>query len=320
MKEQCMICGSIVEDVSGICPVCGGALGRSTQVNATNSGSGYGQSSNPGQPVYQNGGFGYGQPYNYQNPNQTMNPSVPQKKLFSILSIVLAGIGVLTMCFPVVSILFCLAAVVLGIIALVKKQIKAPAILGLIFGGLFLLIGFVCLVMNLMLQSVINTGFMGIIKQCYEALEEEPQALEDVGFTVVNADGSYGGYYYSLHSDGTYLETYVDANGYSGTIANGTFETYNFMDAEVQTLIQNEVIAAMGEGYEIKDLTCVILNPEEVVELEGTSIYNSSYYEKKVLVFIFPENYQTGDRFYLIQMENEYDYNLIPIDDLGPIE
>ena len=35
MKEQCMMCGSVVEDVSGVCPVCGAVLPRSQQVDST---------------------------------------------------------------------------------------------------------------------------------------------------------------------------------------------------------------------------------------------------------------------------------------------
>ncbi|MDE7365769.1 MAG: hypothetical protein K2N24_00220, partial [Lachnospiraceae bacterium] len=224
MKEQCMICGSVVEDVSGICPVCGAVLGRSTQVNpymggtgsqpgggmgsgpvnVPNGNAGYGQPGNAnmgyGQPGNANMSYGqpgnanmgYGQmPYNYQNPGMPGAGKPKKKKLLSVLSIVMAALAVLTVCVPIVSILFAVASIVLGIIALVKKQIKVPAILGFVFSGIAMLLAVGMLVMNSLMYVVCGTNIAGIMEQSMEALDEDIKPLEDITFMISSADGDY---------------------------------------------------------------------------------------------------------------------------------
>lgn len=328
MKVQCRICNSMVEDVSGICPVCGAGLGEKEQEHSGEpitekllggQAAGAGQ----GQPYAPNMNGSYGQtPYNYQSPVQLSEGNTKKKKLFSILAILLAVLAILLVCFPIPSILCSIAAIVLGILALVKKQIKAPAILGIVFGSIFLIIGIIYLFMNLLIQSVVHTNINGIMKQCWDAYYEEPQSVDETGIYIDYPDGT--SVYYAFRIEEGYWETSVDFGG-EAIIYNGTYETCNYMtgDERIRDSIQNEILAAMREGYEIKDITCVVLSEPKKPELSGnTLIFTDDVdYEEKILVFVFPENYQMGDSFYLIQTKRGgEEYDLIPIDGQIPLE
>lgn len=321
MKIQCTKCNSVVEDVSGICPVCGAELKKDVRENRTGpiteklisaqaAGAGFGQ----------NGSYGQ-MPYNYQSSGGMTAEKGKKKAGLSIWSLVLAVLSIVTVCFPLFSIICCLAAIVLGIIALVKKQIKVPAILGIVFGGIFFLIGMVCLSISMMLQSVIHTNLIGTMQQCMEAYHTEPISLDETGITIDYPDGS--SYYYAFRIQEGYWETCMDAGG-NVTVVNGTYQVYNYMtgDNKLQNTIQYEVIAAMSEGYEMKDVTCVVLSDPKTPNLEGDTLIftEDADYKEKVLVFVFPEDYQMGDTFYLIDMNGINDYELVPINSQIPIE
>lgn len=336
MKEQCMICGSVVEDVSGICPVCGAVLGRSTQVNpymggagsqpggsmgtgpvnAPNGNMGYGQPGNTnmgyGQPGYPN--MNYGQmPYNYQNPGMPGADKPKKKKLLSVLSIVMAALAVMTVCIPVASILFAVASVVLGIIALVKKQIKVPAILGFVFSGIAMLFAVGVLIVNSLMYMVCGTNLAGIMEQSMEILEEDIQPLEDITFMISSADGDY---YYSLFDDGVYIEYFDSHSGVEDYIISGTYKNYGYEDTSVRDLIGYEVLAAMREGYRMKNVTCVIFQPNHSYEFNEAgelTMVNSHTTSSSHMVFVVPDDYQKGSMFYQIEVVDTYDQELTPI-------
>ncbi len=305
MKEQCKICGSYVEDISGVCPVCGaplsgnqedsraedtGALRNDMRLESQQTSPVNNVSSNPSgvfmQGMPQGNVYTDPIPYNYQNPYQTPPANGKKKKLFSVLSILLAVLGLLTSCCVTwLSIICSLAAIVLGIVALVKKQVKAPAILGLVFGGIALLFGGIMLSMNLMMKSVINTDIPGIFKQCYEAQMKGVTPLEGVSFV---APDTYMEYY--LYDDNTFSDK-------SGQII-GQYDNYGYMDSQAQSIINDKVVYAMSEGYEIKDVTCLTL-----VGTNGVDYY----------VFALPEDYEAGDTIYYIDGTSTADYRFLPV-------
>lgn len=339
MKEQCMICGSVVEDVSGICPVCGAVLGRSTQVNpymgGTGSQPGGGMGSGPayvpngsagyGQPGNApNGGIGYGQPenanmgygqmpYNYQNPGMPGAGKPKKKKLLSVLSIVMAALAVFTVCVPIVSILFAVASIVLGIIALVKKQIKVPAILGFVFSGIAMLLAVGMLVMNALMYAVCGTNIPGIFEQSIEAMEEDIKPLEGITFMISSADGDY---YYSLFDNGAYIECFDSHSGVDDYMVDGTYENYGYVDESVRELLEYEVLAAMREGYHIKNVTCVKFNPNHYYVFDEAGLPMEVYSPTSFtdhLVFVVPDDYRKGGMFYQIEVVDSYDQKLTPI-------
>lgn len=317
MKEQCKICGSLVEDVSGVCPVCGAPLGNSQEAVHEDSRSENtgklrsdmrleSQQTPPGNNTYGGTSGVYMQgmpqgnvytdsiPYNYQNPYQnpyqTPPGNVKKKKLFSVLSIVLAILALLTACcVDWLSAVCSLAALVLGIIALVKKQIKVPAILGLVFGGIALIFSGIMVSMNLMMKSVINTDIPGIFEQCFDAEMNGSTKLEGISFV---APDTYSEYY--LYSDGTFSDK-------SGRIT-GQYENYSYMDSQAQNIIDDKAVYAMSEGYEIKDVTCLTL-----VGTTGVSYY----------VFAVPEGYMPGDVIYYIDGTSMDSYRFLPVNTEG---
>lgn len=303
MKEQCFICGSMVEDVSGICPVCGAVLGRSTQVNPAdmNMGGTTGQPNNTmngGQVVYQNPNMGFNTgAYNYQNPNMTLQPNGKKKVVFSILSIVFAVIGVLTVCFPVVSLIFCVASIVFGIIALVKKQIKVPAVLGIVFSGIAGMISVVMLCLNLIMMATVGTDVKGIFQQSFDVLEEGCIELTNVVLEVPIGTGA------------DYLILYADGR-YSTSGDSGTYRCVSYADETAQFYIKNQTMFAMMQGYEMKNLTAIELTSNS----GGTSYY----------CFVVPETYVPGDTIYYVDGtgDNYTSYNLrtattIPLSDFS---
>lgn len=269
MKIQCKTCGSVVEDVAGVCPVCGMLFQQ--QVNT--------------QPVYtelttENRMMGNQiPPYNYQNPMRSPSEQKPKKKLLSILSIVLAALGILTICISWLSALFCIAAIVLGIIALVKKEIKVPAILGLVFGGIMGIISAFFLIINLTLQMVIGTGFMGIIQQSMDAVTEGYTQISNVSMEIpVNGESVS----LTLGSDGRYYS--------NGTLGSGYYWEYGYVDLSTDDELSNCIVYIMAEGYEIKDLT--------IVELQSMDEYGTGKTSR--YAFVVPEGYTPGSVIYYI--------------------
>lgn len=322
MKEQCMICGSTVEDVSGVCPVCGAALARSTQVDSTeqpaatpNETPNTVQSGNPyGVPNETPNGVQSGNPYgtpngtpngvqpgiypgaNYQNPNG-MNTNAPKKKVFAILSLVCSIVSLITCCVPVLGMVLGIAAVVFGIIALIKKQVKVPAIIGLVIGGIALLLSFSYLCMNLIFSSIAGTNINGMMEQLMEVEMEGGTTLENIVF--LNPGDTE---FYALYSNGSYETSSYDY---------GTYHCYNYMDYYAQTSATDSVtyavIYAMSEGYEIKNVAILDF---------GSDMY----------VFIVPDDYEAGDEIYYVDCSgnstsmDSYQLISVPTMDIDDIE
>lgn len=302
MKEQCMMCGSTVEDVSGVCPVCGAVLTRSTQVDLTKKPQ-FNLEQQSGQPQQQTQQSGQSQqPYNYQNPvggvpgynpgtpNGSYNgmSNAPKKKVFAILSLICSILALITCCVSGLGLVLAIAAIIFAIIALVKKQIKAPAIIGLIIGIIAFLLSIGTLCFNLMFRSMIGTNFNGMIKQMMEVETEGCTPLEDIAFL-----NPYDYHYYALYSDGSYDTDDAYTSGY--------YESYSYMDyysLNGSTDVTYAIIYVMSQGYEIKDIT----------------ILDFGSYE---CIFVVPDDYEAGDTIYYVQ-EDGYsgdvdNYQLVPV-------
>lgn len=294
MKEQCMMCGSIVEDVSGVCPVCGAVLTRSRQAEETKemqfhleSGSGQQQGEQPQSP---NGPYGVAPngPYGTaSNGPYGGVPAAPKKKVFAILSLVFSILALISCCVPVLQLVFAIVAVVFAILALAKKQVKPPAIIGLIIGilALFTSIGIICC--NLLFRSVMGTDFKGMMEQMIDAESEGCTPLEDILF-----ENPYDNHYYVLNSYGTYnRDDYV----------SGSYNCYDYVEYSSSNGssgdISYAVIYVMHEGYEVKDVTILDFG---------------SY----VCVFVVPDDYEAGDTIYYVDGNGSADmddYELVPV-------
>ena len=163
MQERCNVCGSVVDNIAGICPVCGAQLSTGQAIPPQQSMAG-GQAVPPqqpamGRPVYSTGEFNGGNP--------VIQQPVPakKKKVFSILAIVFAGVAVLSACcIWWLGLLLAIAAIVFGILALVKKQIKAPAIIGLVLGGIAMVGSGFTGIMDVTFRMEYGTGPFGVLQ------------------------------------------------------------------------------------------------------------------------------------------------------------
>lgn len=284
MKIKCQTCGSVVEDIAGVCPVCGMIFRQQTDVppvDSVNMDAGMGNMGNQMPP------------YNYQSPVPPVAAKQPKKKLLSILSIVFAVVGIFAMCVPGLSLLCCVTAIVLGIIALVKKQIKVPAILGLVFGGIGSLVAVLLLMMNLMLNSVTGTGMLGIFQQSIDAATEGYTKLSDVSMELP-VDGKT--VTLTLTSDGRYYS--------SDTLGSGYYWESGYMDLSSDTELTNCIVYAMSQGFEIKNLTIVDLQPMDEYGSGKTSRY----------IFIVPEGYTPGSIIYYIDLTDATSYEDMKLD------
>lgn len=284
MKIKCQTCGSVVEDIAGVCPVCGMIFRQQTDVppvDSVNMDAGMGNMGNQMPP------------YNYQSPVPPVAAKQPKKKLLSILSIVFAVVGIFAMCVPGLSFLCCVTAIVLGIIALVKKQIKVPAILGLVFGGIGSLVAVLLLMMNLMLNSVTGTGMLGIFQQSIDAATEGYTKLSDVSMELP-VDGKT--VTLTLTSDGRYYS--------SDTLGSGYYWESGYMDLSSDTELTNCIVYAMSQGFEIKNLTIVDLQPMDEYGSGKTSRY----------IFIVPEGYTPGSIIYYIDLTDATSYEDMKLD------
>lgn len=358
MKEQCQVCGSTVDDVSGVCPVCGAVLishqtmagvdpykpedgngqpGTDAAVNGTaqpdssaqpggygvpNGAAqpdGYGMPNGAAQPgntaqpggyivpngaaqpgnTVQPGGYGapngtvqpggyvapnnmpqYQQPYNYQNPNagnQVTNSGAPKQKLFSIISLICSLVSFLTCCIPWLGLILGIAAIVFAIIALIKKQSKVPAVIGLIIGIIGTLAAIGTLSFNLIMKSTTGTSFGGLMKQLIEVQSTGVTELEDIIF-LNPADNEY----YALYSDGTYETSDYDYGDYENYSYMDYYNTYSSSDA-----VTYGVIYAMNQGYQVKDVTIL-------------DFPDASY------MFIVPSDFKPGDTIYYVDYPTSY--------------
>ena len=197
------------------------------------------------------------------------------------------------MCVPGLSLLCCVTAIVLGIIALVKKQIKVPAILGLVFGGIGSLVAVLLLMTDLMLNSVTGTGMLGIFQQSIDAATEGYTKLSDVSMELP-VDGKT--VTLTLTSDGRYYS--------SDTLGSGYYWESGYMDLSSDTELTNCIVYAMSQGFEIKNLTIVDLQPMDEYGSGKTSRY----------IFIVPEGYTPGSIIYYIDLTDATSYEDMKLD------
>ena len=295
MQERCNVCGSVVDNIAEICPVCGAQLSTGQAIPPQQSMAGGqavppqqpmagGQAVSPqqpmmGRPVYSTGEFNGGNP--------VIQQPVPakKKKIFSILAIVFAGVAVLSACCVWwLGLLLAIAAIVFGILALVKKQIKAPAIIGLVLGGIAMVgSGFVGLV-EVALHVQYGTGTLGLFRQLTDA---QIASIPDLSDTMIyDVDG--GGYIILGQNGACVLND-----------EKGTYTSYNYMDSVDDDADQNDMLYATAyaieNGYEVKDLICLKITANGSTE----RIY-----------LIIPDDYQTGDTIYEVTGTSLDNYEL----------
>lgn len=282
MKEQCMICGSMVEDVTGVCPVCGAALTRSRQID-------------PDKQMQYENGLSLQNDSENQNVNTYMpsgapynTPVSPQSKTFSIISLVCSIVSLFMICVPGLGLILSIAAVVFGIIALVKKHSKVPAVIGVIIGGISLIMALFSTMFNVLFKSVAGTSINGMMSQMMEVQVEGCTKLDDIVF-LNPVDNQY----YVLYSDGTYQTASDDIGVYESLSYMDYYQTASSADDSTYA-----VLYIMNQGYEIKDVTIVRL---------GSEYYN----------FLVPEDYTPGGIIYYIDNGNNTmdmeGYKLVPV-------
>lgn len=282
MKEQCMICGSMVEDVTGVCPVCGAALTRSRQID-------------PNKQMQYENGLSLQNDSENQNVNTYMpsgapynTPVSPQSKTFSIISLVCSIVSLFTICVPGLGLILSIAAVVFGIIALAKKHSKVPAVIGVVIGGISLFMATFSTIFYVAFMSVARTSFGGMMSQMMEVQVEGCTKLDDIVF-LNPVDNQY----YALYSDGTYQTASDDIGVYESLSYMDYYQTASNIDDSTYAILY-----AMNQGYEIKNVTIVRL---------GSEYYN----------FLVPEDYTPGGIIYYIDngnnSENMEGYKLVPV-------
>ncbi|MFA6843945.1 MAG: zinc ribbon domain-containing protein, partial [Bacilli bacterium] len=119
--KTCPVCKGVIDKNAKFCPQCGAVL---TKVNS----------------------------------NQSQNKSFDRaSKVSFILGLIALGCTTIFATFFVVGIVLGIAAVILGIIGLVKKEDKTKSVLGLVFGALGMVIGIAILVIIIIIMS--NTAY-----------------------------------------------------------------------------------------------------------------------------------------------------------------
>lgn len=283
MQERCNVCGSVVDNIAGICPVCGAQLSTGQAIPPQQSMAG-GQAVPPqqpamGRPVYSTGEFNGGNP--------VIQQPVPakKKKVFSILAIVFAGVAVLSACCVWwLGLLLAIAAIVFGILALVKKQIKVPAIIGLVLGGIAMVGSGFTGIMDVTFRMEYGTGPFGVLQQLMNAEFADTPDLSDT--MIYDVDG--GGYIILGQNGACVLND-----------EKGTYTSYNYMDSVYDDADQDDMLYvtayAMENGYEVKDLICLKITANGSTE----RIY-----------LLIPDDYQTGDTIYEITGTSLDNYEL----------
>ena len=157
----CQKCGKELNENFQVCPYCGSPIQQDVNIQQ-NASYNYGN-----QQMPQSGSYSYGNQSNYaQQPKK--------KNAIGILSLILGIAGLLLSC-VIVGIVPAIAAVVLGIIGIVKNNGKGQSIAGIVCG----IIGILIFLFALIISGTTDTGSVADAQKQTEAAEKQQKESSD---------------------------------------------------------------------------------------------------------------------------------------------
>ena len=157
----CKKCGKELNENFQVCPYCGSPIQQDVNIQQ-NASYNYGN-----QQMPQSGSYSYGNQANYaQQPKK--------KNTIGILSLILGIAGLLLSC-VIVGIVPAIAAVVLGIIGIVKNNGKGQSIAGIVCG----IIGILIFLFALIISGTTDTGSVADAQKQTEAAEKQQKESSD---------------------------------------------------------------------------------------------------------------------------------------------
>ena len=157
----CQKCGKELNENFQVCPYCGSPIQQDVNIQQ-NTSYNYGN-----QQMPQSGSYSYGNQANYaQQPKK--------KNTIGILSLILGIAGLLLSC-VIVGIVPAIAAVVLGIIGIVKNNGKGQSIAGIVCG----IIGILIFLFALIISGTTDTGSVADAQKQTEAAEKQQKESSD---------------------------------------------------------------------------------------------------------------------------------------------
>ena len=157
----CQKCGKELNENFQVCPYCGSPIQQDVNIQQ-NASYNYGN-----QQMPQSGSYSYGNQSNYaQQPKK--------KNTIGILSLILGIAGLLLSC-VIVGIVPAIAAVVLGIIGIVKNNGKGQSIAGIVCG----IIGILIFLFALIISGTTDTGSVADAQKQTEAAEKQQKESSD---------------------------------------------------------------------------------------------------------------------------------------------
>ena len=202
-----------------------------------------------------------------EKPKETMPEGTgPEKKVrgFGIAAMILGILSILLICVQPFGVVLAVAAVVLGILGVVKTQGKGMATSGIVMGGISLVTGVIILIF-----------FGSIFQHAFGAADELSGTAWRKG-----ADGSV----LYLYKDGTFI--HVDReNDFTDNFYSGTYMVCDYKDSGVRSQ-EIENTYDTDSVYELKlYVTMYVEDGKEQENISGTMQY----------MYAFQKKYHKGD-------------------------
>ena len=202
-----------------------------------------------------------------EEPKETMPEGTgPEKKVrgFGIAAMILGILSILLICVQPFGVVLAVAAVVLGILGVVKTQGKGMATSGIVMGGISLVTGVIILIF-----------FGSIFQHAFGAADELSGTAWRKG-----ADGSV----LYLYKDGTFI--HVDReNDFTDNFYSGTYMVCDYKDSGVRSQ-EIENTYDTDSVYELKlYVTMYVEDGKEQENISGTMQY----------MYAFQKKYHKGD-------------------------
>lgn len=202
-----------------------------------------------------------------EKPKETMPEGTgPEKKVrgFGIAAMILGILSILLICVQPFGVVLAVAAVVLGILGVVKTQGKGMATSGIVMGGISLVTGVIILIF-----------FGSIFQHAFGAADELSGTAWRKG-----ADGSV----LYLYKDGTFI--HVDReNDFTDNFYSGTYMVCDYKDSGVRSQ-EIENTYDTDSVYELKlYVTMYVEDDKEQENISGTMQY----------MYAFQKKYHKGD-------------------------
>lgn len=202
-----------------------------------------------------------------EEPKETMPEGTgPEKKVrgFGIAAMILGNLSILLICVQPFGVVLAVAAVVLGILGVVKTQGKGMATSGIVMGGISLVTGVIILIF-----------FGSIFQHAFGSADELSGTAWRKG-----ADGSV----LYLYKDGTFI--HVDReNDFTDNFYSGTYMVCDYKDSGVRSQ-EIENTYDTDSVYELKlYVTMYVEDGKEQENISGTMQY----------MYAFQKKYHKGD-------------------------